>query len=220
MSKKKKYEDVPERSETEGKSTSDFYSLKSDAVDRLVNANVANSPEVSEEEIRKLTGKKKIHISMAVKAVIFKFWFAGAVCFFFGFGLGNYLSQENLILVLGAGLGAVKDLLENNALRFFEKTEGEASKYMFISTKKYWSIFLNVPYGLLILFVIIRCYELINLALASMITDFEGFGYEPLLFGLLAMGIDFGFIGIKKVFKKIVDDARKTVDAGKNNLNK
>ena len=213
--KKKKFEDVPERTETDGKSTADFYNLKTDAVDRLVNANAANSPEVSEEEIRKLTGKKKISISMAVKAVIFKFWFAGAVFFFFGMGLGDGMSTENWLIILGAALGAVKDLLENNSLRFFEKTEGEASKYMFFAAKKYWSVCIYVPYGWLILFCVIRCYELINLILSAIFKNYEPFGVEPLLFGLLAMGIDFGFIGIKKLFKNIVDDAKKQVDSQK-----
>jgi len=117
--KKQKHEAEQKRLENEGMTTSDFYSLKAGAVDRLVNANAETAPEVSDAEIEAYTGHKKFKIPEIIKVIFMKFWFAGATCFFFIFGLSMYIqSRLDLMVVSGIALGAVIDLLENNWLRF------------------------------------------------------------------------------------------------------
>ena len=212
--KKQNKEDI-KRTEEHGKTTSDYYKLHNDAVDRLVNATAENSPEVSEKEIRNYTGHKKFNIPYAVKALFIKFWFAGAVCFFFFFGLGPYLQYADMLFVLGAALGGVKNLLENNTLRFIEKTEGQSKNYMMVEYKQFWGLFLDVAYGYLILAIVMYLYSLISLAIVAVAGNeaVAGFGVEPLLFGVLVTAVDMLLITIKNTLKKIINDAKKTVSA-------
>ena len=122
MSNKRK--NRPEKSEIEKQS--EYYRLKTQAVDDLVSANEENSPQVSEEELRAYRSGPKMKLADWVKMLLIKAWFAGAVCFFFIWGLGGLLSSElDILFVTGLALGVVTDLMTNPVLRFFEKTPGE-----------------------------------------------------------------------------------------------
>ena len=82
----------------------DLYSIKSKAVDDLVNATVENTPKYSEEELKKYRAKSKINISPTFKALFVKFWFSGVVCYFFIWGLGMYIpSTLDLFAVTAVG---------------------------------------------------------------------------------------------------------------------
>ncbi|MBO7403156.1 MAG: hypothetical protein J6U10_09225 [Lachnospiraceae bacterium] len=213
MAKKKNKKDAVRPPEGQGKSTADYYKLKTDAVDRLVNASAETAPEVTEKDIRKVSGKRKFNIPFPVKALFIKFWFAGAVCFFFYFGLGGYLQVADLLFVFGAALGAVKNLLENNMLRFIERDEGESKRFMLVETKKFWGLFLDVLYGFVILGVVMYIYSLITVVLAATIGSEKaaGFGVEPLLFGFVATVVDMAFVSVKNLIRKIISDAKKSV---------
>ncbi len=224
MSNKKKKKNkgadagIPQVTEANGKSTTDYYKLNKDAVDRLVNANAETAPEVSEKEIREVSGKRKFHIPFPVKALFMKFWFAGATCFFFFFGLSNYLAYSDLLFVFGAALGAIKNLMENNFLRFIEKNEGESKAFMMVEYKQFWGLFLDVAYGYIVLASVMYLYNLISLVLTMMFgaEAIAGFGVEPLLFGVLVTAVDMVFISIKNMIKKIINDAKKTALQGRN----
>ncbi len=179
----------------EDRSAASYYKLNTDAVDRLVDAD--NAPEVSDAEIRKYTSKKKLHIPMWLKILFVKFWFAGAVCYFFLWGLGFYLRGIDLMVVLAIGLGVVTDLMVNRALRHFETEPGSNDKWMMITVRKFWSIFLNVLYAGVLLYCVFRTYYAINMML----------GVEPILFGLFYLGFDMLFITIKRTLKNIFRDA-------------
>ena len=205
MAKKKR-----EKQKDTGKSAADYYKLKTDAVDRLVHAE--NAPKVSEAEIKKFTSKGKFSIPGWLKILFIKFWFAGAVCYFFFWGLGVYIQGADLMAVLAIGLGVVTDVLTNKALRHFEPTEREYDKWMMVTVRKFWSLFLNVVYAGLILFCVIKTYYVINVAIgvsanpdssekASML------GVEPILFGLFYLGFDMLFITMKNTMVKIIKDA-------------
>ena len=219
MAKKKK-NDVPV-SENHGKSTADYYKLNTDAVDRLVNTTAENAPEVSDKDIREVSGKRRFHIPYWIKALFGKFWFAGAVCFFFYFGLSPYIETADLLFVFGCALGGIKNLMENNLLRFMERDEGESKRFMLVEFKQFWGLFLDVAYGLLLLGVVMYCYNLINLAIASTAgaEAVAGFGVEPLLFGFLTTLADMLFISVKNMIKKIINDAKRSVakEAHRNN---
>ncbi len=186
---------------------SNYYNLKTDAVERLVNAK--NAPEVSDKEIEKYTSKKKHHIPSWLKVAFIKFWFAGAVCYFVMWGLGMMISGLDLMVVLAIVLGLSTDLMVNHVIRHFEAFPGAGDKYMMFTAKKFWTVFLNIIYCSVILFFIVQTYNLINTLLVGDVSTAEtvAVGVEPILFGLLFVGFDTLFIAIKKTLIKVFKDA-------------
>ena len=137
----KKNKNVPHE---EQKSAAEYYKLNTKAVDDLVTATKENSPIVPKEELRKYKANKK-SIPNWLKVVFIKFWFSGAVCFFFLWGLGYYIhDQLDLLFVNGIALGVVTDLLTNNVLRFIEETPGANSPWMMFPKKRFISFFFNI----------------------------------------------------------------------------
>lgn len=193
-----------------------YYDLKTDAVNRLVNAE--NAPEVSDAEIRKYKSRGKIKIPSWIKIVFVKFWFSGAICYFFLWGLGTYISGLDLMFVLAVGLGITMDLMVNNLLHYFEPEKGAYDKWMMVSVRKFWSIFLNVVYAGVLLYCIIWAYNVINTFLVGDVETAQmvAVPVEPILFGLLYMGFDMLFITVKNTIKKVICDANAKV-SGKNN---
>ena len=198
------------QSNEERKAAEDYYKLHSQAVKDLATANEENSPEVSEEELRKYRSGGKFRLSETVKALLVKYWFNGSVCFFFFLGLGNYLRDLlDQLFVLGFAMGVITDILVNNVLRFIARPEGGNDKWMMIPQKKLSSLFLNIGYAFVVLFFVYMFYNLVNTILqklgGSILT------VEPLLFALIYLGFDLLFIGMKKMMKNIISDAKKKV---------
>ncbi len=198
------------QSNEERKAAEDYYKLHSQAVKDLATANEENSPEVSEEELRKYRSGGKFRLSETVKALLVKYWFNGSVCFFFFLGLGNYLRDLlDQLFVLGFAMGIITDILVNNVLRFIAKPEGGNDKWMMIPQKKLSSLFLNIGYAFVVLFFVYMFYNLVNTILqklgGSILT------VEPLLFALIYLGFDLLFFGMKKMLKNIISDAKKKV---------
>lgn len=197
----------------------DYYELNTDAVDRLVNAK--NAPEVSEKEIRKYKGKGgKWTIPSWVKIMFVKFWFSGAICYFFLWGLGLYLQNLDLMVALAIGLGVVTDLMINGLLKYFEPQKNAYDKWMMVTVRKWWSMILNILYAGVLLFFIVQTYEIVNrLITGGVPVDGEGVPVpvpvEPLLFGLLYMGYDMLFIVIKNNVVKAFRDANEKVSKSK-----
>lgn len=188
-----------------------YYDLKTDAVNRLVNAESA--PEVSDAEIRKYKSKGKINIPTWLKIVFVKFWFSGAICYFFLWGLGTYISGLDLMFVLAVGLGMSMDLMVNNLLHYFEPEKGAYDRWMMVPFRKFWSIFLNVVYAGVLLYCIIWAYNVINTFLVGSVETAQTVAVpvEPILFGLLYMGFDMLFITVKNTIKKVFRDANAKV---------
>ena len=195
--------------------TSDFYKLKSDAVNDLITANEENSPAVSPEELKKYRKQSKLHLSDTLKAVLIKMWFAGAVCFFIFWGLGTYIRAElDMLFVFAVVLGIVNDLLVNNIFRFYEKTPGANDRYMMFPKKSFLNFFMNIFYSGIVLAAVYMLYNVLNTVIISISgapKDGVPVGVEPILFGVLYMAVDMLFIKMKLTFKKIVDDAKKSV---------
>ncbi len=181
----------------------DYYKLKTKAVDDLVSANKENSPQVSEAELKRYVRRSKHHIPMWLKVLFVKFWFAGAVCYFCIWGLGLYIGDSlDLMFVTSIIMGFVTDILTNNLLRFMEETPGENGKWMVVGKKRFVSLILNVLYAFVLMFSVAAFYSLIKQ------------GMEPVFFGLLYMGFDLVFVGFKRILVKIVADAKRKVDEG------
>lgn len=192
------------------------YELKSDAVDELVNADSGEVPEYSQEELNKYRSKSRIRIPQTVKILFIKAWFAGAVCFFFLWGLGAYVSSMiDMLFILGVVLGMATDLLANNVIRFIEKTPGENDKWLMFPHKGMMSFFLNIIYSLLIIICVYMLYNVLNYTITGITgnTDTVPLGVEPILFGVFCMAFDMLFVGIKQLVKQIFSDAKHAVNS-------
>ena len=187
------------------------YDLKSDAVEKLVKADAGETPQFTQEELNRYRSKGRFHIPEAVKILFLKAWFPGAVCYFFFWGLGTYVgSLIDMLFILSVGLGLVTDLLTNNVIRYFEKTNGANNKWLLFTKKGMASFFFHLVYGFAITLCVYYTYNLINLAAAGITgqTDAVFLGVEPVLFGVFCMGYDMLFIAIKRTFGNIIRDAK------------
>ena len=196
----------------EKKSAAEYYHLHTDAVRDLVEANEENSPKVSEEELRKYRSRKGIHLSNTVRSILIKWWFCGAACFFFFWGIGFYVGNTlDQMVVLGIALGIMNDILVNNALRFFAKTPGANDAFMMYPKKKYVSFFLNIIHSGVVLFLVFWVYNLVNILLNALMGTPDGvhFGVEPVFFGLIYVGMDLLIITMKRTMQHIVADAMR-----------
>lgn len=203
MAGNKKRRAAPEESKT----TTEFYKLHTDAVRDLVEADESNSPVVSEEELQKYRSGSRFKMADWVKAVLIKIWFAGSVCFFILWGLSAHISAHlDLMLVFAIALGVVTDVLTNNILRYYAKTDGDNDRFMMFPKKNYITFPLNILYAMLLLFCVNIFYTLLNMTLsATSIT----IGVGPILFGVVYTAFDLLFITIKRTLRQIVQDAMK-----------
>ncbi len=190
----------------------DYYKLKTEAVNDLVNATPENSPEVSEAELRKYRSGPKFKIAEGFIFCFVKWWFPAACCFFFMWGLGNYLHDSlDLMFVTSLGLGMVTDILTNNALRFLERTPGSADRWIMCSKRKSFVTFpLNILYAMVLMFFVYSTYTVINVVIIKVrnLTDTLPLAVEPILFGLIYLGWDMLFITVKNSIMKNVKKVR------------
>lgn len=188
------------------------YNLKSDAVDALVNADSEEIPEFTQEELDQYRSRKGKGVPEAVKILFIKAWFAGAVCFFFLWGLGTYIgSMIDMLFILGFAYGLVTDLLVNNVLRFIEKTPGANDRWMMFPKKGIITLVLNVIYTSVIIVCVYSLYNLINYCIISFTgnADTVPLGVEPILFGVFCMLFDMLFVTIKNVIRNVIEDAKE-----------
>ena len=197
----------------EKKSSADYYKLKTDAVDRLVNADKKTYDKTKGDPGKEYRSRGFLDkIPSWIKALFIKFWFNGAVCFFIFWGLGLYVTNMlDMIFVLAVVMGMVTDILVNNAFRFLATYEGQNDKWMMFPKKKYWTFFANILYAFPVLVGVIWFYNILNVVLNNIKgTDGELFvGVEPILFGLSYMAIDMLFITMKNTMIKIISDAKQ-----------
>ncbi len=209
--KKKDYGADKSKEET----TASYYDLKKKAVEDLAGANEENTPEYSKEELGRYRSKGgSFHIPDVLKILLIKFWFGASICYFFIWGLGGRIgSMIDTIVIVGIGYGIVTDLLVNNLIRFFEKTEGSFNKWMMFPRKKFVSFVLNILYSFVIVFLVYTIYTGINYAyiMISGNRDNVFLGVEPILFGVFCVAADMLLVGMKNLFMKIVGDAKKSV---------
>ena len=208
MAKKKDNNPTPKK-----QSTADYYKLKTDAVDRLVNADKKTYDKTKGDPGKAYKSKGFLDkIPSWIKALFIKFWFNGAVCFFIFWGLGIAIpNMENMILILAAVLGMVTDVLVNNIFRYFASPEGANDKWMMFPKKRYVNFFLNIIYAFGVLLTVIWIYNVINVAINAITGTPEPITYlgvEPILFGLFYMAVDLIFIFMKNTVRKIIADAK------------
>ena len=105
----------------------------------------------------------------------------------------------------------VTDLLINTLLKYFAETDGANDRWMMIPRRGVAGFFLNILYGFVVLGLADVFYNALNIAILSVThaTDSVPLGVEPILFGLLCMGIDTGLIALKHGLVSVVSDAKK-----------
>ena len=202
------YRDRPDATER-------YYELKSRAMDDLVDAKPGRSKTYSMEELDRYRARRGIRVADWVKILFLKAWFAGAVCFFFLWGLGLYIgSTIDMLFVLGLALGFVTNLLTNPCIRFIERRPGANSDWMMFPGKGFGYLLADIAYAFLILACVYATYTGVNQAIAVITAqpDAVTLGVEPILFGLLCMGYDMLFVMLKRGLKRIVRDARDQVE--------
>lgn len=189
-----------------------YYDLKQEAVKALAEADESNSPEVSEEELKKYRSATGLHLPEWLKVMLIKFWFAGAVCFFFIWGLGIYMADiYDTLFVTGIGMGIVTDIITNNALRFIERTKGANDRWIMVTKRGYISFFLNILYAFAVIFLVYTAYTVINGTAAMITGDTERviLGVEPIMFGLFYLGFDLLLIEIKRFIISVFEKTKK-----------
>lgn len=200
MAKKNK---LPEKEELQN-----YYELNLDAVDRLVNATKETAPDIPEEEEVFTKQGFLARVPSPVKALVVKYWFFGAACFFFYWGLGMFVSDPYaLILILGVAIGMLTDLLVNNLFRYFQSSEKEYNKWMLLPMKKFWTFFVNLAYGLILVLLVRSTYDLINKAaikIYDLPKEHVALGVEPFLFGVFCLIYDLCFIWTKNLIVYLV----------------
>ena len=198
---------------TQAKNKKGGFSSKSDAVERLMNADKKTYPKNSVDPGKKYRSNGLIdRIPSPVKALFIKFWFNGAVCFFIFWGLGMYIpSMLDMIVIFGAVLGMVTDIFVNNTFHFFAITPGSNNKWMMFPKRKFWTFFANILYSIIVLAIVVYLYTVINLLINTISGTLDQlyFGVEPVAFGLLYVAVDMVFIGIKNLVIKIISDAKE-----------
>lgn len=193
----------------DSRTTADYYKLHTSAVEDLVHADESNSPEVSEEELRRYRSGPRLKLADWLKAVLIKMWFAGSVCFFIFWGLSAYIpARLDLLLVFAIALGVVTDILTNNILRYYAKKKGGNDQWMMFPQKRYYTFLLNILYAMLLLLCVDVFYSLVNAAIVALSgADTVPLGVGPILFGFFYTGFDLLFIRMKLLLRRIVADA-------------
>lgn len=192
------------KSREEQQDIENYYDLKTDAVDRLVNASDSDATEVGTDAPDPYKMGFLSRVPNWLKAIFIKFWFNGAVCFFFIWGLSAYIDGTwTLVLITGLAMGIVTDILVNNIFRFTQSDERENDKWMMIPQKGFWTFFVNILYALFVVVLIVLIYNGVNLLLihAQNLSETDvPFSVEPFSFGLIYLLVDLAFIWIKNLF--------------------
>ena len=110
-----------------------YYDLKTDAVNSLVDAlNEEPKEETLSVHKKYIKNKEKDQpnpykldklalIPTWIKAFFIKFWVAGAICYFFIWGLGIYIQATlDMLFVTAFSTGIIVDLLVTPAMLYFE----------------------------------------------------------------------------------------------------
>ena len=97
------------------------------------------------QEIKKYDKGFLNKVPYSIKAILIKYWFYGAVCFFSLMGFIG-ISGENAALVGGLIAGALFDIACYNILEMIDHDNNKAKYYMMYKSKKIYSVFINVVY--------------------------------------------------------------------------
>ena len=146
-------------------------------------------------------------IPTALKAIIIKAWFAGAVYYFFNWSLDFQATDSlDLIVVTGAIIGVIMDLIVNKVLLSISTKGDGVQRYLMFYSKKFYSLILNTIYGVLLALLVALVYFAVNItviALLGLPSDAVPLGVEPILFGIFYMLLDMAFVGCRNIVRRL-----------------
>ena len=219
-----------------------YYDLKTDKIDELVAALKGEDDEEKNSSIdysinfntgvydpKNVTrrGKEKQFdpyktdflgkIPAWVKALFVKWWFAGAVCYFIVWGI-NLGAPIDSIVLTGAVLGIVVDVLVNPLFRYMETDRKEYNAYMMFPFpfKQFWTFFTNIIYYVIVL--VVMYYSFYFFVNDVIFNGGQMLTVEPLLFGVFCVIIDMVFIGIKDGIVALVRHGRNSKKENSSNV--
>ncbi len=179
---------------------------------------ISMNPDANNNQKENLVDKKtlkkyKVHwyqrIPYPVRTLFIKYWFFGLNYFLFEMGLGSIsIFREStgdtfaaasmiLILISGIALGVFNDLFVYNILDVIEDYPGQKKPYVIFKSKKVYSLFINVIFGIIVAFLGRWLSGLIALAIDPELTNVWGWFREPLTCGLMMFLVDGALISIK-----------------------
>lgn len=190
----------------------DYYDLHKDAIESLAgaeNGESSDAPKYSKEELRRYTSSASWHLPCFTKVFLVKWWFAGAVCYFFIWGLGMYLANLDMLLVTSIGMGFVIDFLENSLLRFMADRDEEVGRYIMFPKKRFVDLFLNIFYAAVLTVCVYLSYMVLNSAYWAIRGDREMVvPVEPILYGLFFALWDLLFLWLHRITRRIAGGGR------------
>lgn len=189
---------------------------------------IINQDKATHDDLvdKKTLKKYRVHwyqkIPYPVRALFIKYWFFGLNYFLFDMGIGSlsFFSQSSttdifayatliLFLISGFALGVFNDIFVYNILDVIEDRPKEKEPFVIFKSTKLYSLFINIVYGIIVVFISRWISGSIALAIDPELTNVWGWFREPLTCGLVMFVVDGAFIGIKNMIvlsvKKIKD---------------
>lgn len=178
---------------------------------------ISINPEIdsSKESLvdKKTLRKYRIHwyqkIPYPVRALFIKYWFFGLNYFLFDMGLASipffrentnetfYYTTLILIFVAGFALGVFNDIFVYNILEVIEDDPKQSKPYIFFKSKKLYSLFINIIYGILVGFL--THWLCAGLTTAIDPTNGSFWFREAFSCALIGFIVDGAFIGLKNL---------------------
>ncbi len=140
------------------------------------------------------------------KAILLRWWGAGAVYFMIGFGMPSigYESFIDIMFALGVGLSIMNLLIIEPIIHNMFKTEKHEYYLDTSISTKVKRRFITIGLNFLIVFLIMYTYEFINIAILNILNLAKGESVplpaEPILFGVFYV---LYFSLFKQILKKI-----------------
>lgn len=134
-----------------------------------------------------------------LKAIFVKYWFFGAIYFFFVMGilsLGQSSNNWVKVLVVGAATGFINEFFVNNILGAMSTPANEARLWWMIHGKRFYHFLLSVLYGFLLgAGTMLLCAYLLH----AVFPGLHGVFQEPLSFAAVALLLDLAATWLKNL---------------------
>jgi len=144
------------------------------------------------------------NLPFGVKATFIKYWFYGAIHFFFFFSLSfTVLSNIDFIIICGCAGGVLFDIAVYNIFLLFADSREEASNWWFFKSKKLYSMFTNIAVMIGIFFAYYYIVTPIRHAIDTKIGRSTWLFAEPLSSAIILISLDTAICWTKNLIIKL-----------------
>lgn len=151
--------------------------------------------------VNKKDGKKGV--PAWVKILLLKYWTAGSVLYFFGFGLGALWNHNTdldatfyLTLLLILGYCLINEYIVKPIVRLFRTSIVDTYYYNMVNIKGAKSFFLNLLYAIIVMVPVVIITVFLSAHGITLTITFQD-GIDPFSFGLIVVFVDFIYLFIK-----------------------